>query len=114
MRKSPYRSGGHGKLIGLLDIGDDVGGLKQRARLDRAQTHRPVGPPCGARRRDHVELDIAAQRMSLQGEVHAGPELTERGWHLFEKRRKFHSASSSRGAQSAGHKVTEGLSDCAG
>ena len=58
--------GRHGKLIGFLDVGDDIGSLEQRARLDRAQAHRPVGPARSARRGDHVELDTAAQRMPLQ------------------------------------------------
>src|SRR5262245_54222893 len=70
------RSGRGRQLIGFLDIGHDLMGLKQRAARHRSQADRPVAL-AGAGHADDVEFDAAAQRMALQGVVNAGPELVE-------------------------------------
>ena len=68
------KSGGGRELIGVLNIGDDLGSFPHHPWLDRAQAHDPVAAPGGAGPAHNLELDIAAQGMPLQcvGDTQAG------------------------------------------
>src|SRR5262249_16931401 len=87
------KTSGSAELVGVLDIGDDVGGFPQRAGLDRPQADRPVAAPRGPGRGYDVELDLAAQRMTLERKGDAGLDLVQRGRRLRKNRLEVHQPS---------------------
>src|SRR5579864_9550869 len=87
------KSGSGAQDIGVLDVGDNIRGLKQRARLNRSEADGPVATPGGARHADDVEIDVPAQRMPLQGVADANSDLVECGRRLCEIFFEIHRAS---------------------
>src|ERR1700716_3734673 len=83
-----------GKLVGILDIGHDIGRLPQRIGPDRLQTDGPVSL-AAARHADDVELNAAAQRMPLQRVGDAGPDLIEGCRSFCKERLEIHVGSPS-------------------
>ena len=71
------KSGRRGKIVGVLDIGDDIGRLPQRIGRDRLQTDGPVVALAGAGHADDVEFHAAAQRVALERVADPGPDLLE-------------------------------------
>src|ERR1700712_1685724 len=76
MAEIPRKSGRSGEIIGLLDIGDDIGGFPERIGGDRAQADGPVAF-AGAGHADDVEFDVAAERMPVEGPGHPPLDLVE-------------------------------------
>src|SRR4051794_30259887 len=76
MAEIPRKSGRGGEIIGLLDIGDDIGGLPERIGGDRAQADGPVAL-AGAGHADDIEFDVAAERMPVKGPGYPPFDLVE-------------------------------------
>src|SRR5947199_10658667 len=85
------KSGRGAKIVGILDVGDDVGGLPQRVGGDRPQADGPVAF-AGAWHADDVEFDAPAERMPLQRVVDPRLDLLESGRSFCKKRIELHLA----------------------
>src|ERR1700722_17547994 len=86
------KSGRSRKIVGILDVGNDVGRFPQRVRGDRPQADGPVAAPAGARCADDVELYVAAQWMPLKRVSHPSLDLLEGGGCLCKERLEVHLA----------------------
>src|SRR6202035_1115084 len=86
------KSGRGREIVGLLDVGDDIGRLPKGIRRDRPQADGPVAAPAGAGHADDVELHIAAQRMPLKGIGDPGPDLLDGGRGLCKECLEIHVA----------------------
>src|ERR1700730_16861339 len=91
--KTP-ESGRDREVVGLLDVGDDIGGLPQRVGRDRPQADGPVALGCPGHA-DDVELHVTAQRMPLERIGDPGPDLLDARRSFCEKRFEIHVASPS-------------------
>src|ERR1700726_4088654 len=82
-----------GEVVGVLDIGNDIGRFPQRVRRDRAQANGPVAALAGAGHADDVELHAAAQRMALECVGDPGPDLVEGCGRFCKEGLEIHVAS---------------------
>src|SRR5258708_18293576 len=62
---------------GMVDVGNDLGGIPQGIGRYRPQADGPVAALAGAGHADNVELHAAAERMPLQRAGDPGPDLVE-------------------------------------
>src|SRR4051794_10682923 len=89
------KSGRRAEIVGILDVGDDFGGLPQRVGGDRPQADGPVAL-VGAGHADDVEFYAAAQRMPLERTGNPRLDFFEGGRRFCKKRLEIHPALPSR------------------
>jgi hypothetical protein len=89
-RNQTKGSGDGNELVGILNIGNDIGRLPQRIRCDRLPADGPVSAFGGTGHADDIELHISAKRVALKRISDPAPDLIEGHWRFFKERLEVH------------------------